>query len=100
MPRRRLGSSGFLELFEPGLRAGHLYKYEILGADGQLLPLKADPQAEQSERPPGTASVIAHPSRHVWHDGAWMAERWRRHDREAPIATYEVHLGSRRRNPA
>ena len=100
MPMRRREASGFWELFVPGLRAGHLYKYEILGADGQLLPLKADPQAEQSERPPGTASVIAHPSRHVWHDGTWMAERWRPNDREAPIAIYEVHLGSWRRNLA
>ena len=53
----------------PGLRPGHLYKYEILGADGQLLPLKADPQAERAERPPNTASIIADPSRHVWQDG-------------------------------
>jgi len=100
MPMRRREGTGLWELFVPGLRPGCLYKYEILGADGQLLPLKADPQAEQSERPPGTASVIAHPSRHVWHDGTWMAERWRRNDREAPIAIYEVHLGSWRRNLA
>jgi 1,4-alpha-glucan branching enzyme len=100
MPMRRREASGFWELFVPGLRPGHLYKYEILGADNQLLPLKSDPQAEQSERPPGTASVIAHPSRHVWHDGTWMAERWRRNDRESPIAIYEVHLGSWRRNLA
>ncbi|HJY47429.1 MAG TPA: 1,4-alpha-glucan branching enzyme, partial [Stellaceae bacterium] len=37
MPMRNVG--GFWELFVPGLRPGHLYKYEILGADGQLLPL-------------------------------------------------------------
>ena len=77
MPMRRREASGFWELFVPGLRPGHLYKYEILGADGRLLPLKADPHAERSERPPGTASVVADPSRHVWHDGVWMAERWR-----------------------
>ena len=100
MPMRRREASGFWELFVPGLRPGRLYKYEILGADDQLLPLKADPQAEQTERPPGTASVIAHPSRHVWRDGPWMAERWQRNDRETPIAVYEVHLGSWRRNLA
>jgi 1,4-alpha-glucan branching enzyme len=98
MPMRN--ASGFWELFVPGLRPGHLYKYEILGADGQLLPLKADPHAERTERPPNTASVIAEPSRHVWHDGAWMAERWQRNDRQAPISIYEVHLGSWRRNLA
>src|SRR4029077_16638376 len=40
------------------------------------------------------------PPRHGRHDGTWMAERWRRNDREAPIAIYEVHLGSWRRNLA
>jgi 1,4-alpha-glucan branching enzyme len=98
MPMRRRETSGFWEIFVPGLRPGHLYKYEILGASGQLLPLKADPHAERSERPPGTASVVAHKPRHVWCDSAWMAERWRCNDREAPIAIYEVHLGSWRRN--
>jgi 1,4-alpha-glucan branching enzyme len=98
MPMRNIG--GFWDLFVPGLRPGHLYKYEILGADGQLLPLKADPQAERSERPPNTASIIAGPSRHLWQDGRWMAERWQRNDREAPISIYEVHLGSWRRNLA
>ena len=100
MPMRLRGSSGFWELFVPGLRPGHLYKYRIVGPDGAVLPLKADPHAERTEPPPGTASVIAQPSRHVWHDGAWMAERWRRNDREAPIAIYEAHLGSWRRNLA
>ena len=98
MPMRNVG--GFWELFAPGLRPGHIYKYEIIGAQGQLLPLKADPYAEQAERPPNTASVIANPSRHLWQDGQWMAERWQRDDREAPISIYEVHLGSWRRNLA
>jgi 1,4-alpha-glucan branching enzyme len=100
MPMRRRQGIGFWELFVPGLRPGHLYKYEILGADGALLPLKADPQAEQSEKPPGTSSIVAEPSRHDWQDSAWMAERWRCNDRGAPIAVYEVHLGSWRRNLA
>ena len=98
MQMRNVG--GFWELFVPGLRPGHLYKYEIVGADGQLLPLKADPQAEHAERPPNTASIIAEPSRHLWQDGRWMADRWERNDRQAPISIYEVHLGSWRRNLA
>jgi len=100
LPMRRRGSSGFWELFVPGLRPGRLYKYEILGAENRVLPLKADPYAERCERPPGTASVVPDPSRHVWNDGAWMAERERRNDRQSPIAIYEVHLGSWRRNLA
>ncbi len=98
MPMRRREGIGCWELFVPGLRPGHLYKYEILGADGTILPLKADPYAQQTEKPPGAASIVAHPPRHVWQDGAWLAGRGRRHDREAPIAVYEVHLGSWRRN--
>ncbi len=100
MPMRKRHAGGFWELFVPGLRPGHLYKYELLAADGTLLPLKADPHAEAAQRPPGTASVVAAPSRHRWEDGDWMAERWRHNGRDAPIAIYEVHLGSWRRNLA
>jgi 1,4-alpha-glucan branching enzyme len=100
MPMRRRHAAGFWEIFVPGLRPGHLYKYEIAGPDGTVLPLKADPQAEATEHPPGTASIVAAPSSHVWQDSEWMAERWRRNDREAPLSIYEVHLGSWRRNLA
>src|SRR5262249_2412979 len=34
-----------------------------------------------------------------WGDGGWMAERRRRQDLAAPMAVYEVHLGSWRRVP-
>jgi 1,4-alpha-glucan branching enzyme len=100
LPMRRRGSSGFWELFVPGLHPGRLYKYEILGAENRLLPLKADPYAQRCERPPGTASVVPDPPRHIWNDGAWITERERRNDRQSPIAIYEVHLGSWRRNLA
>jgi 1,4-alpha-glucan branching enzyme len=98
MPMRRRHAGGLWEIFVPGLRPGHLYKYELIGPDGGLLPLKADPYAEQAEHPPGTASIVAPPSRHVWQDGSWIGERWRRQERDAPISIYEVHLGSWRRN--
>ena len=98
MPMHNAG--GFWEIFVPGLNAGALYKYELLGPDGALLPLKADPHAEEAEPPPGTASVVAPPSSYAWQDAAWMASRAERNDREAPISIYEVHLGSWRRNLA
>ena len=97
MPMRRRHAGGFWEIFVPGLRPGHLYKYELLSSDGALLPLKADPYAEAAEPPPGTASIVARPSRHSWQDERWMDERWQRNDRAAPISIYEVHLGSWRR---
>src|SRR5436309_10749435 len=49
MPMRRRHAGGFWELFVPGLRSGRTYKYELVGPDGSLLPLKADPHAEQAE---------------------------------------------------
>jgi 1,4-alpha-glucan branching enzyme len=97
---RKRHAGGFWEIFVPGIGPGELYKYEILGAEGALLPLKADPNAEAAEAPPGTASRVAGPSAHVWRDDAWMSRRGAANDRAAPIAVYEVHLGSWRRNLA
>ena len=39
-------------------RAGDKYKFEILGADGELLPLKSDPVAFAAELRPQTASIV------------------------------------------
>jgi 1,4-alpha-glucan branching enzyme len=96
---RSLGSSGVWELFLPGVEPGVRYKYEILGADGELV-LKADPYAQQAEHPPQTASVVFH-SEHQWShgDGQWLAQRAEEPPLGRPISIYEVHLGSWRLNP-
>ncbi|TNH40454.1 1,4-alpha-glucan branching protein GlgB [Paracoccus haeundaensis] len=94
--RRRLGP-GIWELFIPGLTTGEVYKYEILSAHGERLPLKADPVGFAHQQPPETASVVHGLPDHDWRDGAWMTERARWQDRQAPISIYEVHLGSWRR---
>ena len=93
-PMRRRMEAGVWELFVPGVEPGALYKYEIVGADGTLLPLKADPVALAAELPPGTASIVADPTPFAWTDQAWMSERAKRHAPDAPIAIYEVHAGS------
>jgi 1,4-alpha-glucan branching enzyme len=98
-PMRLRYPSGIWELFIPGLRPGRFYKYEIVGPDGVVLPLKADPYAQRAEHPPGTASCVAEPARHCWQDRDWREARWRKNEREAPISIYEVHLGSWRRVP-
>ena len=98
-PMRLHPACGVWEIFIPDLVPGEVYKYEILGAHGQLVPLKADPCAAQGERPPRTASIITAPSRHEWRDGEWMASRAAHNERAAPISIYEVHLGSWRRRP-
>ncbi|SIS75181.1 1,4-alpha-glucan branching protein GlgB [Phaeovulum vinaykumarii] len=91
---RRCGASGVWEIFLPDLGEGTLYKYEILGADGTVLPLKADPVAFGSQHPPETASMVRDLSGYGWHDGDWMAARAPRNAVSAPISIYEVHLGS------
>jgi len=96
-PMRRRGASGIWEIFVPGVGEGEAYKYEIVGADGSLQPLKADPVGFGSQHPPENASVVRDIRGYGWHDGAWMAERSERNDRSAPISIYEVHLGSWRR---
>jgi len=94
--RKRLGT-GVWEIFVPALADGTLYKYEIVGADGTLLPLKADPVGFGAELRPSTASVVCDTAHFAWSDGDWMAARAARNPYRAPMAIYEVHLGSWRR---
>ncbi|MBN8915311.1 MAG: 1,4-alpha-glucan branching protein GlgB [Rhizobiales bacterium] len=97
---RRRGASGVFEIFIPRVAPGALYKYEIVGPDGALLPLKADPVARAAQLPPETASVVPSPRTHRWRDEAFMASRAARNAPSAPISIYEVHAGSWLRDPA
>ncbi|MTJ82706.1 MAG: 1,4-alpha-glucan branching protein GlgB [Telmatospirillum sp.] len=90
---------GVWEIFVPGVAQGALYKYEIKGANGSLLPVKADPFGFAAELPPRTASVVYDLKSYDWQDGNWMASRQAASAREAPVSIYEVHLGSWRRRP-
>ena len=95
-PMRFHPGAGLWDIFLPGVQAGALYKFEIKTRDGTIL-LKADPYAFAAERPPKTASVV-----HGLPGWAEIAEPSRPGPpafREAPIAIYEVHLGSWRRVP-
>ncbi len=93
-PMRLRAEAGVWELFVPRLSPGTVYKYELLGPQGEMLPLKADPIALATEAPPATASRVMDPGPFPWTDGAWMAGRGARHVPEAPISIYEVHPGS------
>ncbi len=97
-PMRKRLDSGLWEIFIPDIAAGAVYKFEIIGADGTLLPLKADPFGTEAELRPSTASVVAAPDTMRWHDAAFIAARARRDARRAPMSIYEVHLGSWRRH--
>ncbi len=91
-PRR---SSGIWEGFVPGVGPGMLYKYHVVSRHGHVLE-KADPLAFATEVPPRSASVVGD-LEYTWNDRAWMERRAERNALDAPMAIYEVHLGSWRR---
>ena len=88
--------SGVWDLFVPDIGQGEHYKFELLDADGKLLPLKSDPLAHFFEAPPGNASIV-HCSTYEWQDSEWMTARRGTPDLSEPVSIYEVHLGSWRR---
>ncbi|MGH9743979.1 MAG: 1,4-alpha-glucan branching protein GlgB [Candidatus Acidiferrum sp.] len=98
-PMRARGSSGVWELFIPELAEGAIYKYEIIGPQGNMLPLKADPYGFRSEIRPNTGSVVADLDTYKWADEDWINGRQKINWLESPISVYEVHLGSWRRIP-
>src|SRR5690554_7388278 len=88
-PMRLHQQAGVWELFIPRLAAGEVYKYEILGQQG-LLPLKADPVALATEKPPATGSVVAGGLDFQWDDQEWMQQRARIQAHGQPLSIYEV----------
>ncbi|HEY4137934.1 MAG TPA: 1,4-alpha-glucan branching enzyme, partial [Casimicrobiaceae bacterium] len=93
-PMRVRHGAGVWEIFLPRVRAGQRYKFEIVSAQGDLLPLKADPCAREAEIPPATASIVTSPEPFVWSDAGWLVERAARQATDAPVAVYEVHAAS------
>ena len=90
--------TGIWEIFVPDIGEDEPYKFEIVGADGALLPLKADPFAFRSELRPATASITTAPLAHDWGDTDHRAF-WRQADiRRQPVSIYEVHAGSWQRD--
>ena len=78
----------------PGVGAGAVYKYELVGPHGDLLPTRADPVAWRTEAPPATASVVCDPTPFPWSDADWMQGRAARHAPDAPLSIYELHAMS------
>ena len=95
---RKHAGIGVWEIFIPNIGTGEVYKYELKGPNGDLLPLKADPYGFLAEKLPGTGSVVNDPTRYDWQDEEWMRNREAKNALDAPMATYEVHLGSWRRH--
>jgi 1,4-alpha-glucan branching enzyme len=94
-PRRK---SGIWEGFIPGVGKGANYKYHIASRFHGYHVDKADPFALYSEVPPKTGSIVWNLD-YVWGDGEWMENREKQNALDAPMAVYEMHLGSWMRMP-
>jgi 1,4-alpha-glucan branching enzyme len=92
-------SSGIWSGFVAGMGLGDRYKFHVESRAGGHRGDKADPVAFQAEMPPRTASVVADLDAHGWGDADWMRERRRHNALDAPMAIYELHLGSWRHAP-
>ena len=89
----RVRGNGYWELFIPRAKAGDHYKFDIIGPQGEHLPLKSDPMAFAAEMRPKTASIVVDETRLPRPRPA--PSDINKLDR--PVSIYEVHLGSWRR---
>lgn len=97
-PLRPKGSSGIWEGFIPGMQQWAVYKYHIVSRHNNYRVDKADPVGFHHETSPRTGSIVTTLD-YSWGDQEWMANRWQRNSREAPMSVYEAHLGSWMRVP-
>lgn len=97
-PMRKRTENGIWEIFIPHIGEGQHYKFEIVGAHGNLFA-KSDPLAFFSQHGVSTASITHRLDRYEWGDGEWMAERAEKDLYRSPVSIYEVHLGSWARIP-
>ena len=96
---RKRHECGVWELFIPHIGKGETYKYEVIGPDGAIQPLKADPVGFRQELAPSTASIVQGLVEHEWKDQEFQSHKADWQDREKPVSIYEVHLGSWQRGP-
>ncbi len=81
------------ELFVPGMCEGVKYKYLVVQADGREV-YKIDPYGFGSELRPANASIVTNYNSYEWGDGEWRKARHGENFLAKPMAVYEVHLGS------
>jgi len=96
-PMRLHANQGIWELFVPGLFEGR-YRYEIRNAETAELLIKTDPFAAACEYRPGTSSLVCGPALHGWEDDDWENGKVEGGWHARPMAVYEIHPGSWRRN--
>jgi 1,4-alpha-glucan branching enzyme len=94
--RPRPDESGIWEGTVAGVQHGQAYKYRITSRNRGYSVEKADPFSVFCELPPATASRVWTLD-YTWNDAAWMSTRASRNGLNAPMSTYELHVGSWRR---
>ena len=87
------GPSGIWEAFVSGVGKGSKYKYHIRSRHNGYRVDKADPVGIHAETPPHTASIVWDLD-YGWQDEEWMRVRAQRNSFTAPMAVYEMHVGS------
>ena len=97
-PMQPVQQSGIWDIFVPGVRAGDLYKFAVETSQGYTV-LKADPYGNQSQLRPDNASVVADIRYFDWTDQAWRKAHQEKKT-ESPMAIYEVHPGSWKKDPS
>ena len=91
--RMKKDADGVWHIDLPGVCRGDTYRFKITGKDS-IVRYKSDPYAFYSQLRPQHDSVVWDASAYVWHDAEWISRRKTRHVEEEPMAIYEVHLGS------
>ena len=97
-PMQPVQQSGIWDIFVPGVKAGDLYKFAVETSQGYTV-LKADPYGNQSQLRPNNASVVADIRYFDWTDQAWRKAHQEKKT-ESPMAIYEVHPGSWKKDPS
>ena len=97
-PMQPVQQYGIWDIFVPGVKAGDLYKFAVETSQGYTV-LKADPYGNQSQLRPDNASVVADIRYFDWTDQAWRKAHQEKKT-ESPMAIYEVHPGSWKKDPS
>ena len=97
-PMQPVQQAGIWDIFVPGVKAGDLYKFAVETSQGYTV-LKADPYGNQSQLRPDNASVVADIRYFDWTDQAWRKAHQEKKT-ESPMAIYEVHPGSWKKDPS
>ena len=97
-PMQPVQQSGIWDIFVSGVKAGDLYKFAVETSQGYTV-LKADPYGNQSQLRPDNASVVADIRYFDWTDQAWRKAHQEKKT-ESPMAIYEVHPGSWKKDPS